>query len=354
VSSKPEQIVLVNRHFERDCEYLVWTTAVVASDEPRLIVTQIPPPTKEFWKNRQDIETDNTNIGKAMGAIFSGFGQMASKYDGIPHILNGHFTIAGSKISENQLLPGSDISIGTETLGMAMAELICLGHIHMRQSFDIPGGGKAFYPGSIFRKDFGERNQSKGFYIHTLDDRCTTQGNKSEFIETPTREMAQVDYNFMTDPDLLREGLIGYVVADVFRALEEKGIEGTWVKLTFKLWMDEVRNINQAEIRRLLEAAGAARVVLEIERVRRENSRDEEIIKANTLVEKVVTLANHRSQPLPEGLEEMLEMLETRSLNDLVEYAKGRMETPMASPKKEIDGKIITMEKEKEVINGAA
>ncbi len=46
---------------------------------------------------------------------------------------------------------------------MAMADAVILGHIHMNQIHNITGFGPAVYAGSIFRKNFGERGQAKGF-----------------------------------------------------------------------------------------------------------------------------------------------------------------------------------------------
>jgi DNA repair exonuclease SbcCD nuclease subunit len=60
-------------------------------------------------------------------------------------------------ISETQMLPGGDIAIGKDILTLAGADLYCLGHIHLNQEYDLPGGTKAYHSGSIFRKDFGEK-----------------------------------------------------------------------------------------------------------------------------------------------------------------------------------------------------
>jgi hypothetical protein len=61
--------------------------------------------------------------------------------------------------------------------------------------------------------------------------------------------------------------------------------------------------------------AGSVRL-FEINRVRRENSRNEEIIQAKTLSDKVKALANHRSQPILDGVEDILDMVETLNCDD--------------------------------------
>jgi DNA repair exonuclease SbcCD nuclease subunit len=330
VSTKPEQIYLrsqlVNKIVPAHHVYS-WVTAedmeavMIPNQEIVMIVTQIPPPTKENWKNRQGAEIDNQNIAQAMGSIFASFGVMANGYDSI-HVLNGHFSMKGSKISETQTLPGTDIAIDTETLSMALADICLLGHIHYAQEYALPAGKKAFHAGSIFRKDFGEQGMAKGFYVHDICD--DNEPDLHEFIQTPTREMIQVDYNCVSDPDLIKENFIQRVVSDI---LDNGGQEkpGYWAKVKITLWIDDIRRINQSALKQSIKEAGADNVVLEIKRVRRENSREEEIIKAETLIDKVRALANHRSQPVPAGVFEMLENVEAMSPADLVKYCQARL-----------------------------
>jgi len=345
VSTKPEQLLLYARPVS-GC--LAWATSPPRkeSEVVRLIVSQVPAPTKEFWKNRQGAETDNMNIAQAMGAIFADFSVKAARYPDTPHILNGHFSMKGSKISETQLLPGGDIAIDKETLVMARADLYCLGHIHMRQEYVLPGArGLAYHSGSIFRKTFGERKEDKGFYIHTA---IHADFNDAEFIKTPTREMAQIDYDLIKEPWHLDNSDMDFAEI-VFSVMKPHAEIGSWIKVKITAWMDDIRMINQSKIKRLLLEAGASNVTLEVDRVRRENSREEKIIRAKTLVEKVKALADHRSQPAPEGVFEMLEKVEALSTEDLVKYGLGRLELLETEPQAEI----IKME-EREVLNGAA
>jgi DNA repair exonuclease SbcCD nuclease subunit len=335
VGKLPEQIYLVGGK---------WYPFIPTSALPvTLVVSQVPPPTKAYWKNRQGIEQDNQNISQAMGAIFADFGKRAKKYNA-PHILNGHFAMQGSMISETQMLPGGDIAIGKDILTLAGADLYCLGHIHLNQEYDLPGGTKAYHSGSIFRKDFGEKGVDKGFYIHSLksnvrmergpEDKKTmmveyTQVGEgfslsSDFIKTPTRHMAQEDFNLIERPWLLDDQETPFIEKILVVSKEWCNINA-WLKIKITAYMDDVKQINQTKLKRDLLEAGAQYVAIEIDRVRRENSREEKIIKAVGLPEKVKVLADHRSQPMPEGLEEMLEKVETLSVDDLVGYGLGRI-----------------------------
>jgi DNA repair protein SbcD/Mre11 len=302
VSTEPEQIYLVQGN---------WFSGMTGTTvTPDLIVTQIPAPTKEYWQNRQGVEQDNENISQAMASIFAGFGAMAEKHNA-PHILNGHFSLVGSKISEHQTMPGSEISISRDSLAMARASLVTLGHIHMNQSYEYQGG-MAYHCGSLYRKDFGERSEQKGFYIHerlggTWDSR---------FIETPTRTLKQIDIDLIKNPDLftgLNEWVLDQVEPD------------SWVKVVIDIWIDEIRLINQAAMKRMIEEKGA-RVTMEINRVRRENTREDAVLRCETLVDKVKALAEHRSKPVPDGSFDMLEKIEALSAADLAKYARERLE----------------------------
>lgn len=339
VSSKPEQVTLCREPDGR----IIWNHfSPGLKEDVLLVLTQIPAPTKEHWQNRQGVEDDNQNISTAMAAIFTMFGSMADNYDDVPHVLNGHFSMAGSKISDHQLLPGTDIAISKEALAMSKAELVCLGHIHMAQEYSLPGGAKAFHAGSIFRKDFGERNEDKGFFIHTLDDRSTTQGNKSEFVTTPTREMAHKRFDCIKHPEFLTDqdnGLAERIVSELSGALDK----GAWVKVSITIWIDEVRMMNQSQIKQVLTEAGATHVTLEIDRVRRENSREEQILTAESLVDKVKALAEHRSRPAPDGSFEIFAEIERLNGQDLALYARGRLNRFIERESEIINAEVIHM-----------
>ena len=313
VSAVPEQIMLYELMGKK-----IWAISPgrPCQEKIEIVVSNVPPPNKSFWKNRQGIEIDNQNISQAMGAIFSGLHDKA-RHHTAPHVLNGHFAMQGSMISETQMLPGGDIAIGKDILAMANADIYCLGHIHLRQEYDIPGGEKAYHSGSVYRKDFGEKGVDKGFYIHDLS-------HKTVFIKTPSRHMAQEDFNLIERPWLLDDPETPFIDKVMVVCKEWCNINA-WLKIKITAYIDDVRQINQTKLKRDLLEAGAQHAIIEIDRVRRENSREEKIIKAVGLPEKVKVLADHRSQPMPEGLEEMLEKVEALSVDDLVAYGMGRV-----------------------------
>jgi len=146
----------------------------------------------------------------------------------------------------------------------------------------------------------------------------------SKFIKTPTRRMDQLDYDLLKDSHLLTDVEEDFTEKVLKDCVEFCGA-GSWIKITVKAWMDDIRMINQAKLKRILLDAGAADITLEIDRVRRENSRNEEIVNAVTLTDKVKALASHRSQPAPGGVYDILPKVESMSAGDLVGYALCRI-----------------------------
>jgi hypothetical protein len=146
----------------------------------------------------------------------------------------------------------------------------------------------------------------------------------SEFVKTPTRHMTEHILDLIKAPWLLEEGHrpVHEEVADI---LSEWCHIGAWIKIKITIFMDDVRLINQSKLKSELLDAGAGHVKIEIDRVRRENSREDDIIRAVGLVDKVKALEKHRSQPAPDGVMEMLEQVEVLSPEDLVKYGVGRL-----------------------------
>lgn len=266
------------------------------------IITQIPQPTKQYFINDLSVEDNEKAIGNAMGMMFAAFGHKAALLNGVPHIANGHGQIGGAFISETQQLIGLDIEVSKAQLKTLNAELICYGHIHKAQDM----GDGIFYAGSPTRTNHGEK-EDKGFYIHTLDDRCTTQGNKSEFIQTPAIYLhdAKFDYtksennvDIMTTIESMCEG--------ISMDYDEWGC-----KVTITAWQDDAKNINKSEIEKEIVDSGASRYpVVAIIRKPRESVRAEKVLEAETLPEKLEAMAELRGEKVSGSILEKATHLE--------------------------------------------
>lgn len=126
------------------------------------VISLMPAPTKQFFQGSGDIKQGDAEIAAAMSQIFAGFGATAAGFP-VPHILAGHWNTTGSLISETQVLTGVDIEISPDMMALSNADLILLGHIHLKQQLK----NNIFYSGSLFSNNWGECSD-KGFFLHEI------------------------------------------------------------------------------------------------------------------------------------------------------------------------------------------
>ena len=157
VATRPEQIFLQTLAF-------VDIEAAVKYGGCDAVISLVPAPTKQYFQGNGDIKQGDAEIAAAMSQIFAGMGATAAGF-GVPHILVGHWQTAGSLISETQVLTGVDIEISPDMMALSNADLILLGHIHLKQQIK----KNIFYSGSLFANNWGEVNDH-GFWIHEITD----------------------------------------------------------------------------------------------------------------------------------------------------------------------------------------
>lgn len=254
VSSDPEQIFLY-----QGCFY----ESMVGNIKPEAVLTMIPQPTKQYFKSDNGIGQTDAEISSAMTGMFAGFGATAQMYSA-PHILVGHFNVAGSMLSNGQVRTGMDIEIGQDQLMMSGADLVLLGHIHLGQQV-----GGAFYSSSIYAVNVGE-DHPHGFYIHEQDPLAGSWEHR--FISTPCKRLARFMF------DLTAGDKINYP-ADM--------IESSVVRLDISAWQDETKLINKDEIREELIRWGAIEVDIRVTPIPRVTVRAAEVLKADALRDKI-------------------------------------------------------------------
>lgn len=128
-------------------------------------------------------------ISSAISTIIT---RLAEKLDTHrPAILAGHLTVSNGIFSgsERTAIIGTDPIFLPSQLALAAFDYVALGHLHRHQQLsDVP---PIVYSGSPERIDFGERNDTKGFCLVSIENKKTTY----EFIKTPTRNFIQFDIN---------------------------------------------------------------------------------------------------------------------------------------------------------------
>jgi len=252
-----------------------------------VVLTLIPTPTKQFFQTESGIAESNVEIAQAMNGLFAGFGAQASEFN-CPHILVGHWQVAGSVVSTGQVLTGHDIDIPFDSMMLANPDLICLGHIHKPQQI----GDRAFYPGSLYPLTWGEL-EAKGFYIHELEGKKLIE---SKFIETPIRKLVRLSDDFVKS--------------------EESGdrspdaIKGAHVRLDVTVYQDEAASIDKEQIESGYIALGAESVDIRIIRIPRETVRSESVLKVNTLRDKISAMAELREETVSESVLRKADFLE--------------------------------------------
>lgn len=277
--------------------------------QPKALISCTPTPTKQYWEKyggegKSAKETD-AEVAQAMGAMLANFGATAADLD-CPHILVGHFQVGGAFLSETQQLIGQDIELSRDQIGLANADIVCLGHIHYPQELK----PNIFYSGSIYTKDFGELHPH-GFYIHHVNEATTPRTLISQFHETPARKLIKLK------TDLTNGGRS----VEAMMADGEYDIEGAFVRLEIKVWQDEADALDLQAIREALSQA--ADVDLRIQRVPRETVRAAKLLELQRLRDKIREMALLRKEQVPETILAKADMLESMEADEVYE-AVGR------------------------------
>ena len=235
---------------------------------PDAVITLIPTPTKQFFQTSSDISGADLEVGQQMAGLFMGFGAQAAQYKA-PHILVGHFNVAGSMLSNGQVRTGMDIEVGEDQIALANINLGCLGHIHLGQNFS-----NIFYSSSIYAVNVGE-DHPHGFYIHEFGPsnfNTETDLESSRFIETPCRKIARFKFDMTAGEKI---------------TIPFDGVAGATVRIDVSAWQDEAKLINKEEITTRLKLWGAEEVDIRITPIPRVTVRAAEVLKADALRDKI-------------------------------------------------------------------
>jgi len=259
------------------------------------LISAMPTPTKQFMQACDD------DLASALTPIFAGFGAQAAQYE-VPHIHVGHYCVRGASISENQTMVGKDIEIGRDQIDMANPDIVCLGHIHLSQEVE-PG---MFYAGSLIKKNHGEADD-KGFYIYDLEK---AKGNPT-FINTPTDRLLRIRWDFTA------EGRTADI-EDVLNQYRGPDITGSILKVELTFWQDEYMEWTRDNVESWFAPLLPESIDVQIIRKPRENIRSQEILKAESLSEKVQLLADQNKEEMTPGIQTKCEMLETMNQEECI------------------------------------
>lgn len=298
VSTMPEQIYLT-----KEGDLVKHLSPTIGAS---LILSMVPTPTKQWWTGEGSIAQTDQDIAAELSGLFAGFGAQADGFE-CPHVVVGHFSVRGAQISETQIMVGREIEVRKDQLALANADLVCLGHIHEKQIIDPLGPMPIVYSGSVSQLNYGETGE-KGFYIHDFvmgDGDCKPEYVRSRFIQTPHRRLWQVKLDMTAEGFDLQGGLDGTDFSNAIARVE------------IKAFQDEASQIDRQAIEAELKAKGAASVEVRIIRIPRENVRSENLLKIQTLREKVQERARLAGETVAESILDKADELEGLSPEDL-------------------------------------
>jgi exonuclease SbcD len=132
-------------------------------------------------------------LSEKIGDIITAF---AEKIDpSTPALLAGHLTVNSGKFSgsEKCAIYGTDPVFMPSQLARKEFDYVALGHLHGHQNLNQSGTPAIVYPGSCERVDFGERKESKGFCLVTIENNGSDKQCSYKFITLPTRPMLHLE-----------------------------------------------------------------------------------------------------------------------------------------------------------------
>ncbi len=281
-------------------------------EKPMAVITLVPPLTKQFIDQSfewGDIEEADKNLSEALAVYMRQFAANAAPFKAVaPHIMVGHWTVAGCNISDHQTMIGRDIELNQSQVAAAGADLVCLGHIHYAQRI----GTNIFYSGSLWRQNFGELEE-KGFWKHTLTKRPEGWGLSFGFVETPTRKLARavVDVEMPDDPgETWVPSIMGH-----------ENVAGAQVKVDVKFDQGWENQIDFEGIRAYFMEQGAQTV--ELVKIRKPTAavRSEKILRLRTFTDKVAHYAEIEGHTLTDGAKDKALQLEGLTREEIINDA---------------------------------
>jgi len=294
ISFEPETIVFTGISFIKT---VAENYSQASHLNAKLLINTLPAPPRLAGEG--SLEEQSQNLARHLETIITGFGASAAELDW-PHVIAGHISIKGAKISDKQIMFGMDAELSKEAFVPAKADLICLAHIHVAQRI----GDNIFYCGSTSRLNYGE-DEGKGFWMHELSwgkerDPVSQRfcvDRKSRFIETPARKMILIEEDLTGEGiDRFRNDLIGADFEDCF------------VRVRYRIKEKDVHRLGRKEVEGIMNKSGAYEVKIEVEVVPELRVRCENLVTAGTLRQKIVAMP--REEPVPESVLEKADKLE--------------------------------------------
>jgi exonuclease SbcD len=258
------------------------------------------------WPTRNTIalKQQNTHSGQITEYISQAIAhiikQEAQRLDPtIPAVLAGHMTVSNGIFSgsEKRAVYGTDPLFLPSQLAIEPFDYVALGHLHRYQNLNPHGAIPIIYSGSIERIDFGERKESKGFCLVTINKK---QNVHHEFIEVPTRPFIQIEVTLTNNESYTQQ---------IIAAIKQHNIKEAVIKILYYL---PENGTDTVDLKIVQEACSLAHYVVGIIPIRSIVSRNRRIGSMNVSMD-IETLLNNYFANKPE-LQEKKEMLVEKAM----------------------------------------
>ena len=200
-----------------------------------------------------DKEDENKAISQALGDIVAGLSAEVNPNG--PSVLMAHYTVTGCQIENGEsVFLNSDVVLPTAALAASKFDLVCLGHIHRAQSV-LNCGRPTYYSGPLNAITFNEEGQSKGFFIHEIDNH--QEKDKPKFIETPSRKFLTLKMNGFEINKFINEGLSWFYKKDPDGSTYYPPVKDKIVRVIYSCTDESNKQFNKKELEKALYDAEA-------------------------------------------------------------------------------------------------
>ena len=225
------------------------------------------------------LEEVNRKLQETLTNIING---LADRLDpSRPAVLAAHVWVTGARVGSESLMSiGQEHTLLLSNVALPAFDYVALGHIHKQQVLN--ENPPVVYAGSLERVDFGEENDTKGFYI--VDIEPDSSGVKREVAYTfhPVNTRRFHTINITLEPDDINPAA---TVTNAIAAQPER-VGDAVVRLNISLPAPLENQVSDAAIREALKDAHYYTVAQDVQRetrLRMGNRTAEEIMPLDAL-----------------------------------------------------------------------
>jgi len=224
----------------------------------------LPWPRRSTLLTREDTKSlDFSQLNQKVEEMLTGaVAENVARLDNaLPAILAGHVWVIGAKTgTESAMTIGREHMLLPTSLAYPALDYVALGHIHRHQV--ISENPPTVYAGSLERLDFGDEEDSKGFYVITIEPgrESGKRRVRYEFHTVAARRFLTINAAMApqdTDP-----------TATVLQTISEQkdGLKDAVVRLSISLPTETAASLRDSDLREALKPAHFFTITRDVQR----------------------------------------------------------------------------------------